>query len=146
MNRDKITTKMIENSNRVDLETVVSPTGQSVCIVMNTGVYKEVVYNHLENFVVGESIQYQHVSIECTMNRDAADAEKNKLNKVLAFAISSPSLSTTHEVVLHNHHTTHKVQIQGGGNMKFNGEDETNCRVWFASKFLVPFLQHAINV
>ena len=133
LDRGKQTARLIRDTTVQDFTVVVNNNNENVNINCNVGFYGKVAVPVIQHLASKKVFVSQGVTVTCQDIVGNFDATNAQQNTVIHFRLSMDKHSLEGgSVRIHLHHTTRKVQIQGGallpGNMK--------APVWFMEKIL----------
>ena len=111
----------------------VSNSDENVCIKCNSGFYKEVARESLCNFNQGFNYTTKNIIINCTDLIKSHDQAGIEYNRILTFSLSVPLGNILGKVTIHLHHTTRRIQIQGGSKMP----DGSKSPIWFVENVVL---------
>ena len=123
-----------------DFEIIVSKNQQNVNVDCNVGFYATVAVPALHNLTTGQVRVYDGIAVQCKDIVGNFDTTQAQQTTILFFHLSLNKASVG-TVRIHLHHTTRKVQVQGGAILP----DKRYAPVWFVDTVLAPLFIKASN-
>ena len=135
LNREKQVDKLIFNTNRETIDIEINCNDQNVNITCCPGFYNLVVRPSLLGLSGGFQLSTDGVTFELSTIVPHRDLSGNIQSTVLKFIFSKDNCE--HNLSVSLHHTSQKVQIQGGTSMP----DGSTSAVFFLNKFVSNLLK-----
>ena len=133
LNKPKQLKRLGKDTTREDFCITVSPSNKNVNIECSTGFYAQVVIPGLKDLIIGSCVVVAGVTVACTDIVGKVDAVGSNVNTVLHFRLQEvKEKAHMGSVVVHLHHSTRLVQVQGGVL-----PDKSSIPVWFVEHFLI---------
>ena len=132
LDRTKQVKRLGHDATTGDFTIVVSKNKENVNIDCNVGFYTTVAVPAIQHLAASQLFVCQGVSVHCQDVVGTFDATKAQQNTVIFFRLSSKDKSSLGCVRIHLHHTTRKVQLQGGA--LISGEQK--APIWFVEHVL----------
>ena len=131
LDRAKQITRLGHDATTEDFTIVISKNKENVNIDCNVGFYTTVAVPAIQHLAASQVFVCQGVSVHCQDVVGTFDATQAQQNTVIFFRLSK-NKSSLGCVRIHLHHTTRKVQLQGGALLA----GEQKAPVWFVENVL----------
>ena len=137
LNRKKQSDKVCKDASKDNMEVTANNNNTNVNIQCSSGFYLVVARPCVASFTQGSTSQLSAIQIICREEFNQVDKSGAPDFTRLSFELKDNGQSVLGKVVLHLHHTTRLVQVQGSAKMP----DKTTAAVWFAEQFLTKKFQ-----
>ena len=131
MDRNKQLKKLVKDAAVDDFIIEVNKNKENVNIICSTGFYSTVAIPTLQSLSKSRANIFDGISVQCKDIIGNLDITRAHQTTILYFQFSK-NTDSVGGVRIHMHHTTRKVQLQGGAIMP----DKTTAPVWFANNVL----------
>ena len=133
LDRGKQTARLIRDTTVQDFTIVVNSNKENVNINCNVGFYSKVAVPAIQHLAAKQVFESQGITVTCQDIVGNFDATNAQQNTVIHFRLSKDKHSLEGgSVRIHLHHTTRKVQIQGGALLP----GDKKAPVWFVENIL----------
>ena len=132
LNRKKQSEKICKDASKDNMEVTTNNRNQNVNIQCSLGFYLVVARPCISSLTKGSTSQVSEIQITCKEEFLQVDKSGAPDFTRLTFELKGHAQSVLGKVVLHLHHTTRLVQVQGSAKMP----DKSTAAVWFAEHFL----------
>ena len=133
LDRGKQTARLIRDTTVQDFTIVVNSNKENVNINCNVGFYSRVAVPAIQHLAAKQVFESQGITVTCQDIVGNFDATNAQQNTVIHFRLSKDKHSLEGgSVRIHLHHTTRKVQIQGGALLP----GDKKAPVWFVENIL----------
>ena len=133
LDKNKQIGKLADDTTKEDFDITVSPNEHNVNIVCSTGFYSVVALPAFAHLFSGFLVYLDSLVLICYDMNNKVDSSNATVNNVYFFRIENHSKTVLGKVTVHLHHTTRKVQIQGGSLIA----NKKRAGIWFLENYIL---------
>ena len=139
MNQNKQSKRICDDAELDDFDVTIKNNDENCLIKCSSGFYYQVVGPCFAALDVHSVLNYSNVAITVTEVQPSLDLNRYEYGRRMRFVFMTHN-ENLGGVVIHLHHSTRTVQIQGSGNV-----DQSKSAVWF-TKFVVARFEEQARV
>ena len=133
LDREKQINRLAQDTSKDDFEMSVSSNEHNVSILCSTGFYSVVAIPAFEKIDKDFTMSITNHTVTCVDVIKKLDKSNASVNSVLYFRVVNHHDDLTAKVTIHLHHTTRRIQVQGGSFVN----RQKRAAVWLVENFIL---------